>query len=189
MKKYHIADLLTLSRVFFAAAIVLFTFNGVSVGWAFLMFCIGELTDALDGPFHRRYPYPDFPKKYRFWREGNFPKIFDTGTDIALGLSFLLYVYLRVNGVLAVVVSLPCIGIGFFVTAMIRRHPEPEYAEVIDDMIRLRRILYVCALFVLIIGVTCMFKISWVWKALLIWLEATAAFAVYIFKNDRLKER
>ena len=206
MKRYHIADLLTLSRVFFSIAIVLFAINGTSLGLTLAIFCVGEVTDALDGPFHVLYPYPR-DMRYRFWREGTFPKFFDTGTDILLGVSFALYLYLRVSQIFVLWVFLPSLSIGLFVTMMIRRHPQSRDGgwiddmdrirhraklrrdDVIDDMIGIRRVLYVCAVFTLILGAIIALKIGVGWKILLILLEIVVAIVVYATKRPRSKER
>ena len=184
MKKYHIADLLTLSRVFFTVAIVLLTINNAPLELTFTVFCIGELTDALDGPFAKLYPYPEVPKKHRFWREGNFPKIFDTGTDIALGVSFLVFIFMRVNQVFATAIFCSSVSIGFFVTKEIRSLSDPRFNEAVDKLISDRRFLYATSIFVLIIGTTFLMSLSWFWKVILVWLESAVAFSVFMFKHN-----
>ena len=69
MKKYHIADLLTLLRAIIGVAVFgLCILIREPINWLVLvLFSVGELTDALDGEFARRYKYPR-DRKYRWWR-------------------------------------------------------------------------------------------------------------------------
>lgn len=91
MKKYHIADVLTLSRiVVFSSLLIFFTFAGVGSGWALLFFVLGLLTDAADGEAARTWPYPKDGKK-RWWRENKRYELHDKIADIILLASMIFY--------------------------------------------------------------------------------------------------
>ena len=49
MKKYHLADLLTLGEALFTVVIIACAIAGAASQWAFLAFAAGELCDAFDG--------------------------------------------------------------------------------------------------------------------------------------------
>jgi len=93
LKKYHIADILTASRFFFTAIILVMTFTAAPAAWVLVVFAIGELTDAADGPAAIRWPYPDELEQSLLWRRQKV--VFDIAADMALGISALIYVALH----------------------------------------------------------------------------------------------
>lgn len=125
MHKYHIADILTFTRFLCAIGLIVmavvgffsateaFTtgasvieagpFAAIEVPAAFLLFAIGELTDAFDGIAARRWPYPKDGKRRR-WR--NFADRTDIVADITLALATILFIILRVNFVVGWVILL-----------------------------------------------------------------------------------
>ena len=110
MKKYHIADVLTLSRFFLAGVLIFFTYVGVSSGWVLLVFLLGLLTDALDGPIARTWHYPNDGKR-RWWRENKRYEAHDKIADIILLISILCYV---VFGLQWEIVKWISLGFGLF---------------------------------------------------------------------------
>jgi len=89
IKKYHIADILTASRFFFAALIIAMTIMGSRPGGVLLIFAIGEMTDAVDGPAAARWPYPDELEASLWWRVN--VVAFDIAADMVLGTAALIY--------------------------------------------------------------------------------------------------
>lgn len=108
MRKYYIADLLTLLEVILAGILLWMTIANISVDCAIWVFVAGELCDALDGPCARRWHYPD-DGKYRWWRHYN--SEIDQASDILLAIACGLYLILRVNTFWGCILL---IGIGAF---------------------------------------------------------------------------
>lgn len=67
MKRYHLADVLTLCEVIAGVILLGMAWFQVPIDYALWIFSIGELCDACDGPCSRRWPYPS-DNVYRFWR-------------------------------------------------------------------------------------------------------------------------
>ncbi len=109
MKKYFIADLLTLFRAVLSVA--LFTLCLVvkePLGWwAVAIYGVGLITDAADGEFARKYRYPndDVSKRKYWWRK--YHGMYDTLADIMLSLACLYYYSTYVN------TSTACFILGF----------------------------------------------------------------------------
>jgi phosphatidylglycerophosphate synthase len=111
MKKYHIADLLTASRFVWAIVLVCLVFFKIQPAmWVVLATTLALLTDALDGPAAKRWPYPN-DNKYRWWRRvqkapnGTFKVVacLDTPADLVLGLGLVAYTFFMVSPVWGVV--------------------------------------------------------------------------------------
>ena len=122
MKKYLIADLLTLSRALLAVVIFVLTCasNEPITGWVLLIFCVGSMTDALDGEFARKFPYPR-DRKYRWWRDYH-PEvdlyqyeINDIIADLMIGLATLIYIAAWVNPLIGGFYLGASIGVGVYV--------------------------------------------------------------------------
>ena len=96
MKKYHIADVLSLLEVLAVVAIVVCTVMGAKPEPVLLLFGFGELCDAFDGTCARRWPYPNDGKR-RPWRNPTFIKHYEWTKDICLGLATLIYIIIRVD--------------------------------------------------------------------------------------------
>lgn len=122
MKKYHIADLLTLSRFLLAVAlfVLVFTISEPKNRLVLLLFSLGSLTDALDGEFARKYPYPK-DGKARWWRKYQFDydlyqyEINDIVADLLLGLATLVYIAKWISPLLGGFYLGASIGVGLFV--------------------------------------------------------------------------
>ena len=89
MKAYYIADILTASRFLFAGIITAMTTVAAHPAWVLLVFAIGELTDAADGPAASRWPYPDDLEQRLWWRVNKIA--FDIAADMTLGIATLAY--------------------------------------------------------------------------------------------------
>jgi len=81
MVKKYIADGLTVLRVWSAATVLL---SGVLGNWelALVMFIVGALSDAFDGPAARRWPYTEEENRRYWWRKDAHQ--FDNFADLLL---------------------------------------------------------------------------------------------------------
>ena len=86
MKKYHLADALTVCELICAVILSGMAFLRVAPAYALWVFAAGELCDAYDGTCARRWPYPD-DGKYRWWRVPRTVAFIEHMSDILLGLA------------------------------------------------------------------------------------------------------
>ncbi len=201
MKKYHIADVLTAARFLIAVVIFVLTLSlGAPNNWLiFWLFSVGELTDALDGEFARRFHYPMDGKK-RFWREFNSIfwiynyELFDIVADLALGLSALFYIVLWINAPLGLFVFGGAIGVGFFVQTIVStdlrvlRDKRTRY-EIRRRLIIRRRYWYVFALAIMFLTLLWTSEVHLVARFILTMILICVSIVIYSKKqNTRLKD-
>ena len=108
MKKYVIADILTLAKAIPALAL----FIGISklpIWAAFLLFAFGELLDALDGMAAKKWPHPKYTETQ--WMRRNI-KLVESGLDMLLGIAALCFFCLRINAEIGVALMFVCIVAG-----------------------------------------------------------------------------
>jgi len=109
MKKYF-ADILTIFRIALAVALIAMTFSYGDAGAGFLVFVIGELTDAFDGTCATKWPFPKGKTpKYR-----KYAAKYDMFADILLAVSMALFFLVRVNLIAGLI-----IGLGYGIIALI----------------------------------------------------------------------
>ena len=106
MKKYHIADVLSLSEGILALALIAGAVCGLSADYAIWIFAAAELCDALDGPCARRWSYPKDGKR-RWWRVHAVE--LDQITDLMAGIAVLIYLGWRVSLVTALIITIPAL--------------------------------------------------------------------------------
>ena len=109
MKKY-LADLLTLLRLIISLVLLAMAFFGGEIGIAFILFILGELTDAFDGTCATKWPFPkNHTPKYR-----KYAAKYDMFTDILLIVAMMLFFLMRVNLVVGLTV-----GVSYGILALI----------------------------------------------------------------------
>lgn len=89
MKKYFIADALTLLETLCAIILACMGLFQVSVNCAIWVFVTGIVCDALDGPCARTWHYPK-DGKHRWWREK--AELTDQISDLMLGIAGFIYI-------------------------------------------------------------------------------------------------
>jgi len=89
MKKYYLADVLTLLETVCAVTLTFMSVFHVSADYALWTFATGVICDALDGPCARAFHYPN-DGKYRWWREK--AELTDKISDLMLGIAALFYI-------------------------------------------------------------------------------------------------
>ena len=87
----YIADLLTALRFIAALVTAIAAFSGA---WtlALVAFIVGILSDALDGPMARRWPYTAEESARMWWRQRKDPHAWDNNADLVLSTCGLLSV-------------------------------------------------------------------------------------------------
>lgn len=94
MKKYLIADALTLLEVLCAIALAYMGLFNCPVDYAIWIFATGIICDALDGPCARTWHYPKDGKR-RWWREK--AELTDQISDLMLGIAGFIYIGCCIN--------------------------------------------------------------------------------------------
>ena len=95
----YLADILTFSRFGLAAALLIMCFTDAPLHTAFIVFMIGEITDALDGTCASHFPFPKGKiPKYR-----KYAAKYDMLADGLLAFSVVLFFTLRVSLVTGII--------------------------------------------------------------------------------------
>ena len=120
----YLADILTFSRIGLALALVIMCFTGAPLYAAFIVYMIGEITDALDGTCATHFPFPkDKIPGYR-----KYAAKYDMFADGFLGLAMVLFFSVRVNLLAGLLMLIPYLIIGltleFMVYGKFLGHPD-----------------------------------------------------------------
>ncbi|MBR6505432.1 hypothetical protein IKT18_01130 [Candidatus Saccharibacteria bacterium] len=123
MKKY-LADILVGMRLIFAVVLFVMAFAGGEPGVGFLVFVLGELTDAFDGTCASRWPFPAGKEpKYR-----RYAAKYDMLADMLLGVGMALFFIFRVDFVAGWIIcggySALALISDFFIYGKIFGHPD-----------------------------------------------------------------
>lgn len=114
MKKY-LADILTLTRFILAITLIALTFFKGSVAAGFLVFVLGELTDAFDGTCATKWPFP----KNKIPKYRKYAAKYDMWTDTLLAFAMILFFTFRVNFVAGLIIFVTYSVIGLFVEYLV----------------------------------------------------------------------
>lgn len=197
MKKYHVADVLSLLEVLCVVAIIVCIAMGIKSEIVLLLFGFGELCDAFDGSAARKWPYPDDGKR-RPWRNPTFIRHYEWAKDIALGLSVLAYIIVRIDWLTGVVCTSLALGLGLGMqvfagslwiwanTEMRSEEKRKQARQDLEDYYLKRRIyLYVPGVVTLVL--TLLYATSWplVIKTLLVFGLTMVGIFLWDFKKDR----
>ncbi len=109
MKKYFIADVLTMGKVIPAVLLFLCAIFDWSATIAFGLFAFGELLDAFDGMAARHWPHPKSTDKLWFRKH---IKLLESGLDMLLGIGALCFTIFRVDRLFGVSVLALALSIG-----------------------------------------------------------------------------
>ncbi len=120
----YLADILTFSRIILSIILIIISFTASPLYVGFLIFIIGELTDAFDGTCATRWPFPknQIPK-YR-----KYAVKYDMFADGLLAFSMMLFFTLRVNLVAGLIIAISYVVIAtiieFVVYGKFMGHPD-----------------------------------------------------------------
>ena len=98
--KCYIADLLTFSRITLSLALIVMALIGAPIHAGFLVFMLGEITDALDGTAATRWPFP----KHKTPRYRKYAVKYDMFADGLLAFATILFFTLRVNHIAGMII-------------------------------------------------------------------------------------
>lgn len=193
MRKYHIADALTLTEVIFSITIFGMTLAKTKAEYVFLAFLGGELCDAFDGIAARRWHYPD-DGKYRWWRRYNVE--LDILSDIMLAVSVACYLIAYVNRPIGIFLTALLTGNGIVISLWTRRpHWRQTKTSGTVRFYDLNRTVILARRYVYLAGLTiAAIMILWAstWSEITKWLILCAGVIIgtimAFVKQDRLTE-
>lgn len=191
MKKYHLADALSLIEILMGLTLLVMIVIPAPADWAIWVFVAGQLCDAFDGICARRWPYPDDGKP-RWWRIPKVVQAIEHTSDILL-ISALAFYLLTQETVVRYLTLFAGISITVFciwteIDIKCLRFQPPLTIEQCRKLIRRRRYVYLLGI---TIGIAeLIFCTSWpFWlKLLLCGVGITIGLALIIIKWDRFTE-
>ena len=189
MRKYHVADLLSGSRILSGIVFIVLGVLRKSPSDMIIAFLtISLYTDAIDGPLAKRWPYPNDGKK-RWWRKSivgpdgvaSTTTQLDTAADLFFGATLIFYIHRTISifwaRVLATAVPLGLLGL--LVIHWAKRYFGNEVPKL--EFIRLLLYLaYISCTVTVIIALGPSHTVFWVS------LHVIAALVVLILKRGRL---
>ena len=95
-----LADLLTFSRIALSLALIVMALTDAPIHAGFLVFMIGEITDALDGTAATRWPFP----KHKAPKYRRYAVKYDMFADGLLAFATMLFFTLRVNSTAGLII-------------------------------------------------------------------------------------
>jgi len=125
MKKY-LADILTLLRFILAMALLAMAIfdSQADIGTGFLIFVIAELTDAFDGTFATKYPFPkNKAPKYRKYA-AKYDMFADALTALAAALFFTFHVDFAAGLTIIIFYGLLALAVEAIVYGRLFGHPD-----------------------------------------------------------------
>lgn len=185
IKKYHIADIITASRIILASTLVGVIWENRPPDIAIWIIVACELGDALDGIFARKYHYPN-DGKYLWWRKYA-PEI-DQVADIYTGVLALVYYIKCVNFQLGVIILISGLIIGLTIQTYAIWLKYLFSEKVKRRLILTRRYLYLLAIVVVVTNLT--MSTSWLRqvKIACLLLGTTVGIILIIVKRNRLTQ-
>ena len=95
----YLADILTFSRIGLGVALLIMAFTDAPIHAAFIVYMIGEITDALDGTCATKFPFPkNKTPKYR-----KYAAKYDMFADGLIAFAMVLFFTLRVNQIAGII--------------------------------------------------------------------------------------
>lgn len=95
----YLADILTFSRIGLSIALFIMIFTNAPIHAAFIVYMVGEITDALDGTCASKFPFP----KNKIPRYRKYAAKYDMLADGLLAFSVVLFFTFRVSLVTGVI--------------------------------------------------------------------------------------
>lgn len=95
----YLADILTFSRIGLSIVLFIMIFTGAPLHVAFIVYMIGEITDALDGTCASRWPFP----KNKIPKYRKYAAKYDMLADGLLAFSAVLFFTVRVSPITGII--------------------------------------------------------------------------------------
>ena len=189
----YLADILTFSRIILASVLTAMSFLNAPLYAAFIVYMVGEITDALDGTCASRWP---FPKKRTPWYRKYAAK-YDMFADGFIALAMVLFFSLRVNLVAGLCLLIPYLIIGlileFVVYGKFMGHPDDctknclmhRNFRLAKKLILARRNVYLAILFTMAVWTLYASEWSILTKSIIMGIGLAGSLFFWIFLSQR----
>ena len=189
----YLADILTFSRIILATALTCMSFCSAPLHAAFIVYMLGEITDALDGTCAGKWP---FPKNKTPWYRKYAAK-YDMFADGFIALSMVLFFSLRVNLIAGLSMLIPYLIIGliieFTVYGKFLGHPDDctknclmrRNFKLAKKIILARRNVYLAILFTMAVWTLYASEWSLLTKNILMGIGLAGSLFFWIFLSQR----
>ena len=189
----YLADILTFTRIILATVLTFMSFYLAPLYAAFIVYMLGEITDALDGTCATKWPFPkNKTPKYR-----KYAAKYDMFADGFLALSMVLFFSLRVNLVAGLCMLLPYLIFGliveFTVYGKFMGHPDDctknclmrRNFKLAKKIILIRRNIYLAILFIMAVWTLYASEWSLVTKNIIMGIGLFGSLFFWIFLSQR----
>ena len=189
----YLADILTFTRIVLATVLTFMSFYLAPLYAAFIVYMLGEITDALDGTCATKWPFPkNKTPKYR-----KYAAKYDMFADGFLALSMVLFFSLRVNLVAGLCMLLPYLIFGliveFTVYGKFMGHPDDctknclmrRNFKLAKKIILIRRNIYLAILFTMAVWTLYASEWSLVTKNIIMGIGLFGSLFFWIFLSQR----
>ncbi|MBQ6410112.1 CDP-alcohol phosphatidyltransferase family protein [Candidatus Saccharibacteria bacterium] len=189
----YLADILTFSRIILAAVLTIMSFCHAPLHAAFIVYMVGEITDALDGTCASRWPFPkNKTPKYR-----KYAAKYDMFADGFIALAMVLFFSLRVNLFAGLLMLIPYLIIGlvieFTVYGKFMGHPDDctknclmrRNFKLAKKIILIRRNVYLAILFTMAVWTLYVSEWSLLTKNIIMGIGLAGSLFFWIFLSQR----
>lgn len=189
----YLADILTFSRIILALALLIMSFTGAPIHAAFLVYMIGEITDALDGTCATKWP---FPKNKAPWYRKYAAK-YDMFADGFIAFAMLLFFTLRINLVAGLIIfiayPLAATILEFIVYGKFMGHPDDctknslirRNFKLAKVLILIRRNIYLALLFTVAVWTLYASEWSLLTKNIIMGIGLAGSLFFWLFLSQR----
>lgn len=189
----YLADILTFTRIILAAVLLGMSFYLAPLHAAFIIYMVGEITDALDGTCASRWP---FPKGKAPWYRKYAAK-YDMFADGFIALAMVLFFSLRVNLAAGLLMLIPYLIIGliieFVVYGKFLGHPDDctqnclmrRNFKLAKKIILIRRNVYLAILFTMAVWTLYASEWSMLTKNIIMGIGLAGSLFFWIFLSQR----
>jgi len=189
----YLADILTFTRIILATVLTFMSFYLAPLYAAFIVYMLGEITDALDGTCATKWPFP----KNKIPKYRKYAAKYDMFADGFLALSMVLFFSLRVNLVAGLCMLLPYLIFGliieFTVYGKFMGHPDDctknclmrRNFKLAKKIILIRRNIYLAILFTMAVWTLYASEWSLVTKNIIMGIGLFGSLFFWIFLSQR----
>lgn len=189
----YLADILTFSRIILATVLLSMSFWNAPLHTAFIVYMVGEITDALDGTCATKWPFPkDKTPKYR-----KYASKYDMFADGFIALAMVLFFSLRVSLVAGLSFLIPYLIIGliieFTVYGKFMGHPDDctknclmrRNFKLAKKIVLIRRNVYLAILFTMAVWTLYASEWSLLTKNIIMGIGLAGSLFFWIFLRQR----
>ena len=189
----YLADILTFSRIILATVLLGMSISYAPLHAAFIVYMIGEITDALDGTCASHFPFPK--NKIPWYRK--YAAKYDMFADGFIALSMVLFFSLRVSLYAGLLMLIPYLIIGttieFIVYGKFMGHPDDctknclmhRNFKLAKRIVLIRRNVYLAILFTMAVWTLYASEWTLVTKNIIMGIGLAGSLFFWIFLSQR----